>query len=253
MGSGIVLGMRAVPTVVPIPDNSQSEGEQSIGRAFRRQRWQLRQRANSCIIAAGTGSATLAWEGPYLRIYPHTWNAEGKTFSGRVWDPGATASVNSVVGGTMTADTRTSFYYECDACNQPPIYFPFDASVSLFGTRTRGAMYDVLVNDPGPEDEDPKVDMRDALQELTLTRLCLNGQSRLVEVPPGCNEYSLIGAAPTAITLGFETTPKAGSQVVQLFSGAGLRRYAIGGACNINIDATGAASPVGVVFWVKLR
>lgn len=266
--SGVVVSMPAVPAAIPVDSATAIEatdisirGEIEIGNYQRGTRIQLRPRFSEALIGAGTGNATLFWEPTYLRIYPHQWNAAGKTFSYRLWQPGEVARTPAIAA--ITADAQLSFFYEVDVA-QVPIYLPFEASLALYSTRTRAEMYDLFWDDRGAADDETfggdrdeasKVTMRDALQELTQTRLVKGGQTRLLNVPAGCNEYSIIGQNPTGIALGYETIPKANSNVPQIFTAPGLRRYPCGGATVINLDATtvDVAKASGIVFWVRLR
>jgi hypothetical protein len=221
------------------------ESQQNSGRFLRGSRVQFRRRYNFAQINATTAPAARFWDGPFLQLRPHAWNADGKTLSNRVWGVSQANAVPDPTGATHTPPVQSDdLFYEVDLPSRP-FYVPLNCDVRIVGERARFFLYDCVWSDPGDsaEGDDPKVDQRDSVQEMTLTRGHAVGDpaSRRLLVPPGAHEFLVMGAAATyAINVEYETVGKGGgvggTSVLPVLATNGVR-YPVGGAELVELPA----------------
>lgn len=240
------------------PRDTYSGPEQPIGNFKRGERLQLRHRWSETLINGTTNPGNARFfEGPYLRIRP----------AANLGAPPPARRNESIVFPWSNApvalpasafNSPEGFHWDVDAFGGP-IVFPFDASVAMQSDMGgQVILYDVHRSDSAI----PDVDGAEGFaayprQEYTHTRV-LNpgGGTRIVDVPPGANEFSLLGdlnAARFGLRLSYETASKAGSEidVTPLPTSQAFGRIATAGARRVQLIDAGIATPVAIVFWVK--
>lgn len=223
------------------------------------------------LVSDTTAPESVAWEGPYIRLYAAVNMETLRGTTARVWTGAETISDESGSAVTLPNEA-TEPYYEFDAINCPLITAPYDLQPELYTDLSGTWVFD-WIKFARPRDykgdNDVKYPARSPMVNARLfpqTRLVsgaieLESNQRTLDVPLGCVEIEPIGTLDTnsiPILQATETDQSAGNAVTRypLFDAdslnVGFHRVAVGGARKVIISAGNAGAVSGITFWCAL-